>query len=181
MSFEPSKKLKTILDMINEFVARELIPMEHDFYEKGFNAMEPEIEKKREMVRQMELWAPLHPEEFNYMFSIYDAEEAFMALDFSVCFVGHTHVPLVYNHKGGPKGLKPGEPLELDPSDRYIINPGSVGQPRDGDNRASFLVYDPDERTVTLQRAEYDIEAEAKDILEAGLPGRFADRLFRGR
>jgi len=47
MSFEPSKKLQTILDMINEFVDRELVPMEHDFLEKGFKAMEPEIEKKK--------------------------------------------------------------------------------------------------------------------------------------
>ena len=61
MSFEPSKKLQTILDMIKEFLDRELVPLEHDFFEKGFNAVEPELEKKRDMVRQMELWAPLHP------------------------------------------------------------------------------------------------------------------------
>jgi diadenosine tetraphosphatase ApaH/serine/threonine PP2A family protein phosphatase len=125
--------------------------------------------------------SPLHPEEFTYIFSIYDAEDAFMAFDFSVCFVGHTHVPIVYNHIGGPKSLEPGKPFALDPSDRYIINPGSIGQPRDGDNRASFLIFDPGERIVTLHRLEYDIEAEAKDILDAGLPARFADRLFRGR
>lgn len=67
MSFDPSEKLQIILDMINEFVDKELVPMEHDFLAKGFNAMEPELEKKRDMVRQMELWAPLHPKEYGGM------------------------------------------------------------------------------------------------------------------
>lgn len=124
--------------------------------------------------------SPVRPEEFEYIFSIFDAEKVFMAFDFSLCFVGHTHVPLVYTNTGGPKSPEPGEPLALDPSGRYIINPGSVGQPRDGDNRASFMIFDPDERTVTLHRREYDIEAEAKDMKDAGLPVRFAERLFTG-
>jgi diadenosine tetraphosphatase ApaH/serine/threonine PP2A family protein phosphatase len=88
--------------------------------------------------------------------------------------------PLVYTYMSGPKSLEPGNPFALDPSDRFIINPGSVGQPRDGDNRASFMIFDPDERTVTLHRREYDIEAEANDIIGAGLPEWFARRLFSG-
>ncbi len=67
MSFDPSEKLQIILDMINEFVDKELVPLEHDFLAKGFFAMEPELEKKRDIVRQMELWAPLHPQEFGGM------------------------------------------------------------------------------------------------------------------
>lgn len=124
--------------------------------------------------------SPLYPEEFFYIDSIYPAERVFQKFDFSLCFVGHTHVPIVYNQIGGPKRPKPGKPFDLDPSGRYIINPGSVGQPRDRDNRASFMVFDPDEGTVTLHRREYDIEAEAKNIIEAGLPERSAERLFTG-
>ena len=60
------------------------------------------------------------------------------------------------------------------------MNPGSVGQPRDGDNRASCCVFDPDERTVTLHRREYDVEAEAGDMIDAGLPRILAERLFSG-
>ena len=67
MAFEPSEKLQAILDMINEFVDKELIPMEADFKGKEFFAMEGELEKKRQMVRDMELWAPLHPKEFGGM------------------------------------------------------------------------------------------------------------------
>jgi diadenosine tetraphosphatase ApaH/serine/threonine PP2A family protein phosphatase len=124
--------------------------------------------------------SPLNPEEFPYIFSILHAEDVFRSMDFSLCFVGHTHVPLVYTYSSGPKSLEPGEPFILDTSDRYIINPGSVGQPRDGDNRASFMVFDPDEKSVTLLRREYDIEAAADDIISAGLPNWFADRLFSG-
>ena len=125
--------------------------------------------------------SPLFPDDFSYLTSIYGAEKVFQKRDFSLCFVGHTHVPMVYNHIGGQKSPEPGKPFTLDPSGRYIINPGSVGQPRDGDKRASFMILDTAEGTVTLHRLEYDIEAAAKDILEAGLPERFAERLFMGR
>ena len=124
--------------------------------------------------------SPVHPEEFPYIFSVIHAEKVFSSCDFSLCFVGHTHVPLVYTYSSGPKSLEPGKPFPLDPSDRHIINPGSVGQPRDGDNRASFMIFDPEERTITLHRCEYDIEAEANDIVDAGLPEWFAERLFSG-
>lgn len=67
MPFEPSEKLQIILDMINEFVDKELIPLEREFVNREFSEMEPELEKKRDMVRQMELWAPLHPKEFGGM------------------------------------------------------------------------------------------------------------------
>lgn len=67
MAFEPSEKLQAILDMVNEFVDKELIPMETEFKGKEFFAMEGELEKKRQMVRDMELWAPLHPKEFGGM------------------------------------------------------------------------------------------------------------------
>ena len=67
MSFEASEKLQAILDMMNNFVDRELIPMEREFHDNSFFALEPEIEKKRDMVRQMELWAPLHPKEYGGM------------------------------------------------------------------------------------------------------------------
>jgi alkylation response protein AidB-like acyl-CoA dehydrogenase len=67
MDFTVSERLQTILDMMKEFVEKELIPMEPEFATKGFNAMLPEIEEKRNMVRDMELWAPLHPKEYGGM------------------------------------------------------------------------------------------------------------------
>ncbi|MCP4755519.1 MAG: acyl-CoA dehydrogenase [Proteobacteria bacterium] len=67
MAFEPSERLQAILDMVKEFVDKEIIPMEPEINAKGFSAMTAELEKKRDMVRQMELWAPLHPKEYGGM------------------------------------------------------------------------------------------------------------------
>ena len=125
--------------------------------------------------------SPFLPGEFTYVLSYITSEEAFRECDFSLCFTGHTHVPMVYTYSSGPKSLDEGKPFALDPSDRYIINPGSVGQPRDGDNRASFIIFDPEAGSVVLRRLEYDIESEARDIRKAGLPEWFADRLHKGR
>lgn len=124
--------------------------------------------------------SPREPSEWPYLHSEYSARPVFEAVDFELCFVGHTHIPVVYTYSGGPRSLEPEVPFRLDPSDRYIVNPGSVGQPRDGDPRASCCLFDPVERTVTLYRREYDIGAEARDIVAAGLPRFLAERLFSG-
>ena len=72
------------------------------------------------------------------------------------------------------------EEIELEHDVNYLINPGSVGQPRDGDRRAGYAIYDPDARMVTLYRAEYDVASAQKKILEAGLPELLALRLDAG-
>jgi diadenosine tetraphosphatase ApaH/serine/threonine PP2A family protein phosphatase len=70
--------------------------------------------------------------------------------------------------------------IELENDANYLINPGSVGQPRDGDPRAAYAVYQPETRLVTLFRAEYDVAAAQKKILKAGLPELLAMRLEAG-
>jgi diadenosine tetraphosphatase ApaH/serine/threonine PP2A family protein phosphatase len=99
-------------------------------------------------------------------------------------FFGHTHVPSMFVARGdetrvallrGPSGS-----LRLEPGTRYLINPGSVGQPRDGDPRASFAIYDDDERRVIFHRASYDTGTARRKILEAGLPPALGDRLLYG-
>jgi diadenosine tetraphosphatase ApaH/serine/threonine PP2A family protein phosphatase len=124
--------------------------------------------------------SPSHPEEWPYIFSEIDADEAFRVRDFDLCFVGHTHSPVVYGFDGGERRLVAGAPFVLEPGKRYIVNPGSVGQPRDGDPRAACCVFDDEAGTVTLHRCAYDIEAEARDIVEAGLPEFLGRRLFDG-
>jgi len=71
--------------------------------------------------------------------------------------------------------------LKLQIGNRYFINVGSVGQPRDGDPRAAYCIYDSDELTVELFRLDYDIEATQAKIREAGLPERLAERLDYGK
>ncbi len=69
---------------------------------------------------------------------------------------------------------------ELEPDNSYLINPGSVGQPRDSDPRAAYVIYNPEDRTVTYRRVEYPVEETGREIREAGLPDVLAYRLFRG-
>jgi diadenosine tetraphosphatase ApaH/serine/threonine PP2A family protein phosphatase len=124
--------------------------------------------------------SPYRPDEWNYIWSSLDAEQAFFALEFGVCFVGHTHTPRIDVFGKGELSFAEGIPVALDDTDRYIINPGSVGQPRDGDRRAAFCLFDTDMGTITLLRCEYDVEAEARDIIEAGLPAFLGERLLYG-
>jgi diadenosine tetraphosphatase ApaH/serine/threonine PP2A family protein phosphatase len=71
--------------------------------------------------------------------------------------------------------------MELDPECIYLINPGSVGQPRDHDPRAAFAIYDTEARVVEYRRVSYDVAAAQRKIIEAGLPAILADRLALGR
>jgi len=124
--------------------------------------------------------SPFHPEEWPYLFGDTDVNEAFLARDFTVCFAGHTHVPALHGFAGGERPLVEGTMLSLDSGNRWIVNPGSVGQPRDGDPRAACCVFDPAAGTIVHHRCEYDVEAEAADIVAAGLPRALAERLLVG-
>ena len=124
--------------------------------------------------------SPVHPEEWPYIFTSIDAGEIFFKRDFSICFIGHTHVQTIFSFRDGEKQLEDGETIELDPADRYIINPGSVGQPRDLDPRAACCVYDPELNTVSFHRCEYDVAAEVEDFVQAGLPEFLGRRLLEG-
>ena len=97
-----------------------------------------------------------------------------------LCFFGHTHVPAVYAMMGEELSVVSGNMLKLEKGVKYLINPGSMGQPRDRDPRASFLVYDTRKKQVTFHRVDYDIHTTAEKILAAGLPERLAERLKLG-
>ena len=120
------------------------------------------------------------PHMWGYIFDKFSAEVCLGYQFTQVCFFGHTHVPLAFEKYGEVFGGKY-EEISLQPNHKYLINVGSVGQPRDGDPRAAFVIYAPDEKRVTLHRVEYDIEASQRKILEAGLPERLAQRLAVGR
>ena len=96
-------------------------------------------------------------------------------------FYGHTHVRVAFSLQRGRIFMEPDEELKVSPYKRYLINPGSVGQPRDSDPRASFLIYDRFNEKVDFYRVDYDIATVQKKIIEAGLPVELADRLSIGR
>lgn len=98
----------------------------------------------------------------------------------NIGFFGHTHVPITYVGIGGEVMEQLDSIVHLDDGCAYLINPGSVGQPRNHDPRASFALYDTALSVVTFHKAEYDIALTSMKILEAGLPDRLADRLRFG-
>ena len=96
-------------------------------------------------------------------------------------FYGHTHIRSSFSSWNNAISLELGEQIAISPGKRYLANPGSVGQPRDGDPRAAFAVYDVAARTVTFHRIEYDVAACQDKVIKAGLPPRLAERLAWGR
>jgi predicted phosphodiesterase len=117
-----------------------------------------------------------------YQFQVTEEElaETFAALPERIFFTGHTHYPEVIEYLDDgierqefQRGIR-----QLDPQGRYIINVGSVGQPRDGNNNAKYVVYDPEDMTLELRYVPYDVEAVVAKILAAGLPESHATRLL---
>jgi diadenosine tetraphosphatase ApaH/serine/threonine PP2A family protein phosphatase len=120
---------------------------------------------------------------WEYLLSLESAAESFGKFSTPSCLVGHSHIPCLFllHPTQGVAGTyaEPGSQVVLS-SERFIANPGSVGQPRDRDPRASYAIYDIDHSTFEWRRVEYDIAATQQQILSAGLPRHLADRLARG-
>ena len=118
------------------------------------------------------------------MFSIYDAYEIFSNHDGKVIFFGHTHIPslFVLHSKGIEVAVVQDDAftLTLEDDKRYLLNPGSIGQPRDRDPRAAYFIYDSDTKTIRWQRVEYAVEKAQERITRSGLPKVLADRLALG-
>jgi predicted phosphodiesterase len=130
--------------------------------------------------------SPLDEDE--YLFTESEVAQVAPYLEARVSFFGHTHVQGGFLcHRNGVQRLRSVDAesdeavLELENDVNYMVNPGSVGQPRDGDHRAAYALYDPEARLVTFRRAAYDIASAQKKILDAGLPELLAFRLAAGR
>jgi len=126
--------------------------------------------------------SPRNPEAWQYIISLRDGERAFGHFSTRLGFIGHSHLPGVFVL--GPEGVahRPGPGrTSLEPGRRYLINVGSVGQPRDADPRACYAIYDPEAAEVEIRRVPYDVVAARAKILAAGLPRLLGDRLLYGR
>ena len=120
------------------------------------------------------------PGSWNYVLNQLDAAANFEKQTTDLCFFGHTHLPRAYIKNSSIIGL-PFEKIVIEPGNRYFINVGSVGQPRDGDWRASYGVFDTKAGSILLRRLRYDLESTQNKILQAGLPPRLAERLSFGK
>ena len=109
-----------------------------------------------------------------YIFGEIEALNVFRHTDFPITFFGHSHFPVIFalftrrHHHHPDRG--PVLPLQAAPGMRYLVNPGSVGQPRDGNPLASFAMFDSETRMVSIHRIPYQVKATQKKIMEAGLP-----------
>lgn len=120
------------------------------------------------------------PHKWGYVFNQLDAAASFSYQHTSVCFIGHTHSPKAYIRDGSVRTI-PLDVLTFQQGKKYLINVGSVGQPRDGDWRSAYCVYDTNAGELQLHRIEYDIASAQQAILDAGLPRKLAERLSVGR
>lgn len=130
--------------------------------------------------------SPLDEDE--YLIGLREIAEVSPYLERPLSFFGHTHLQggFLLHRNGILRAARPDSrhveaTVEIQPGEWYMINPGSVGQPRDGDPRAAYAVYDDAERTVTFWRTGYDVAEAQRRIRDAGLPDVLADRLAAGR
>lgn len=120
------------------------------------------------------------PHKWGYIVTPGDAAASFTYQNTPVCFFGHTHEPFLFS-TGIAVKKQPYDKLTLKNGTRYLVNAGSVGQPRDNDWRAAYVIFDPDTLEVELRRVPYDIEKTQRKILRAGLPPALAERLALGK
>ena len=125
------------------------------------------------------LYSPLG---WGYVREVADAEMSLALQRTPLCFIGHTHVPRAFAQGTGEMLLfePPDQGVRLPREPKYLVNAGSVGQPRDGDPRAAYMIHDEERDGLWLRRVDYDIEAAAAAILAAGLPEKLAARLRTG-
>ena len=116
--------------------------------------------------------SPFEPEEWHYVISEFDTREAFQAFGERICFIGHSHIPVIFSEHGKVPAVSQ--------SGRFIVNVGSIGQPRDANPNLSFGIFDTDSWLYQNMRVGYDVDAAAEKISKAGLPRALAERLYQG-
>lgn len=143
------------------------------------------------LVRQVRDFTIVHatldtPAGWAYVTNKFDAMASFSYQFTQLCFHGHTHTPRFYVKHGSVEAVAgddsdAGRMVHLQIGSKYFVNAGSVGQPRDGDWRSSYAVYDVEKRVITIRRVEYDLQTAQQKILAAGLPEMLANRLAIGK
>jgi len=156
-----------------------------DWTRKQLSAEQQVFLADLKLVERVENFTIVHstldmPEMWGYVFESLEAEASFNYQMTTVCFFGHTHVPLVFV-KGEDISGGSYSRLKVDLEKKYFVNVGSIGQPRDGDPRASYAIYNLESQEIELRRIEYNIAATQVKIRAAGLPERLAARLAIGR
>jgi diadenosine tetraphosphatase ApaH/serine/threonine PP2A family protein phosphatase len=165
--FNPNAKAAAL------WTARVLTPQNRDFL-RGLSL-------SRQIAPYLYVHAsPAAPRDWEYIFDRFDAEPQFQFFTEHACFIGHTHQPAIFERTSSGCVSLPPTSLRFDPVHRYIVNVGSVGQPRDHDPRACFVVLSEPEGKIEFVRVAYDIEAAQEKIRAVNLPPVLAARLTTG-
>jgi len=120
--------------------------------------------------------SPKNPSNWEYILSLNDARKCLKTYNQRTCFIGHTHVPVIFSKSDYHRQTKFG----LKKNQKYLVNVGSLGQPRDGDPRCCFVLYDDEKDKIEYVRLNYDIRKTYNKIIKAGLPVFLAERLLKG-
>jgi predicted phosphodiesterase len=121
------------------------------------------------------------PEVFGYIQTSYDLQMSFMKMETPICFIGHSHVPIIFSLSRDTISLLPEPTVQIDLSGKTLVNIGSVGQSRDGNPQACFGIYDEDKATLYMKRIDYTLEKTIDKIKRAGLPEILGERLRCGQ
>lgn len=172
--------LSTSLDGLNPLAKQAM-----EWTRAQLNEDERDFLKDMKLVRQIADFTIVHatldtPGSWTYVTNKFDAMASFSYQFTQLCFYGHTHTPRIYVKGDSVEALEEIE-VNLEMGRKYFINVGSTGQPRDGDWRASYVVYDSDNQNVTIRRIDYDIQKAQDKIIESGLPEMLAHRLTLGK
>ncbi|MBL9155551.1 MAG: metallophosphoesterase family protein [Verrucomicrobiales bacterium] len=172
--------LNTPLEGLNPLAKHAL-----EWTRKSLSAEEREWLSGLKLVRQVRDFTIVHatldtPGNWGYVTNKFDAMASFSYQFTPVCFYGHTHTPRIYMKHLGVEAVE-GYETNILLGRKYFINVGSTGQPRDGDWRASYAIYDVENQHVEIRRLEYDIAITQQKILDAGLPEMLANRLAVGK
>jgi len=169
-------------DYFNELASEAIFWTRHSLNEEGRSLLE-----SLKLVYKNKDLTLVHgtlnnPSDFNYLMDGFAAAETIALLETNVCFVGHTHVAgIFFQDKSGQMHYQRDASSPIGPEGKYIVNVGSVGQPRDGNPKACYCVYDTDKREVQIKRVDYNKNLTRNKIIDAGLPGFFGDRLLVGK
>lgn len=120
--------------------------------------------------------SPSNPSFWYYVLSVQDAQMEMQAFDQRICFIGHSHVPVVFTDRNLYREMS----FIFEPNEKYIVNVGSIGQPRDGNSNLCFAVMDEQKNTVEFIRLTYDLQKTYSKIIKAGLPLFLAERILKG-
>jgi len=172
--------LDTSLDGLNP-----LAKFAMEWTREQLNEEEREYLTNLKLVRQVRDFTIVHatldtPGSWTYVTNKFDAMASFSYQFTQLCFYGHTHTPRIYV-KGDSVDAIEDTSVNLEMGRKYFINVGSTGQPRDGDWRCSYAIYDVEEQEVTIRRLRYDIQKAQDKIIDAGLPEMLAHRLALGK